>query len=146
MLNCQDIANYFLSLINEDDGDTISNMQLQKLVYFAQGFHLALYNNTLFNEPIEAWTYGPVVPILYHSYKDCTGNAIPKPTEVNLDVYTDEVRELLNEIHSVYGQYSAWKLSEITHQHPTWKNHYNNSDKIINTQELQDFFKTLIRD
>lgn len=147
MLSCHDIANYFLSLINEDDGDTISNMQLQKLVYFSQGFYLALYDMSLFIEPIEAWTYGPVTPELYRKYKPYEGNSLPKPTGIILENYDDKVKKLLDEIYVVYGQYSAWKLSEITHQHPTWKNHYQGTgdSKTIPTQELQEFFKTLIR-
>jgi uncharacterized phage-associated protein len=145
MLNCSEVANYFLSLINEDDEDTISNMQLQKLVYFSQGFYLALYDEPLFEEPIEAWTYGPVVPSLYHDYKNYQGRSLPKPENICLEIYEDKIRELLDEIYVVYGQYSAWKLSEITHQHPTWKNHYlNTNDKTIPKQELQRFFKTLI--
>jgi uncharacterized phage-associated protein len=62
MLSCHDVAKYFLSLTDEDAGDLISNLKLQKLVYYAQGFHLALYDELLFEETIEAWTHGPVIP------------------------------------------------------------------------------------
>ena len=62
-------AKYFLAQASEDAGDLISNLKLQKLVYYAQGFHLALYDEPLFLEAIEAWTHGPVVPDLYRHYK-----------------------------------------------------------------------------
>ena len=48
MCSSDDRARYFLTQINEDDGDLISNMKLQKLVYYAQGFHLALYDKPHF--------------------------------------------------------------------------------------------------
>jgi uncharacterized phage-associated protein len=51
MLNCDDVAKYFLAQASEDAGDLISNLKLQKLVYYAQGFHLALYDTPLFPEP-----------------------------------------------------------------------------------------------
>jgi uncharacterized phage-associated protein len=144
-LKCNDVADYFLSLINEDDGDTISNMQLQKLVYLAQGFYLALYSEVLFKEAIEAWTYGPVVPDLYHQYKEHKSGSLPKPKYLNFEIYSDKVKALLNEIYNKYGQYSAWKLSQITHEHPTWKNYYKSEDsKIIPQKDLEIFFKTLL--
>ena len=66
MISCQDVANYFLSLCDEDAGDLISNLKLQKLVYYAQGFHLAISGEPLFDEKIMAWEHGPVIPQLYH--------------------------------------------------------------------------------
>ncbi len=64
-----DVAEYFLSLADEEAGDFLSNLKLQKLVYYAQGFHLALFNRPLFMAAIHAWQHGPVVPELYHAYK-----------------------------------------------------------------------------
>lgn len=55
MLTCFDAADYFLSKIDEDAGDVITNLKLQKLVYYAQGFSLALCGRPLFAERIEAW-------------------------------------------------------------------------------------------
>ncbi|OQY42717.1 MAG: hypothetical protein B6240_13665 [Desulfobacteraceae bacterium 4572_87] len=57
-------------MLDEEAGDLISNLKLQKLVYYAQGFYLALYDEPLFNEPIEAWTHGPVIRELYRSYNE----------------------------------------------------------------------------
>ena len=65
-LSCHDVAQYFLAQMDEDAGDLISNLKLQKLVYYAQGFALALHGRPLFRERVEAWTHGaPVVPELY---------------------------------------------------------------------------------
>ncbi|MGA8142178.1 MAG: type II toxin-antitoxin system antitoxin SocA domain-containing protein, partial [Desulfobaccales bacterium] len=77
MISCVDVAKYFLSLTDEESGELISNLKLQKLVYYAQGFHLVFYDTPLFSERIEAWTYGPVVPDLYHEYKSHGPCSIP---------------------------------------------------------------------
>lgn len=146
MLTCFDIARYFLTLTDEESGDAISNLKLQKLVYYAQGFHLALHSKPLFNESIEAWMHGPVIPELYHHYKEHGATPIPKPMDLDFSVYSDEVKELLDEVYMVYGQYSAWKLRELTHDEPTWKNNYQSLDKTISHQEMISYFKTLVND
>ena len=61
-----DIANKLLShAANNGEGELMSNMKLQKMLYYQQGFHLAYFNTPLFEENIEAWMYGPVVPCVY---------------------------------------------------------------------------------
>ncbi|KAM3114203.1 Panacea domain-containing protein [Phormidesmis sp. 146-33] len=145
MLSCHDVANYFLSLTDEDAGDLISNLKLQKLVHYAQGFHLALYDKPLFDEAIEAWTHGPVVPELYHAYKDFGANAIPRPNDVDFSIYDQQTRELLDEVYQVYGQFSAWKLRNMTHDEPPWRNAFNNGG-IITQNSLKEFFKTQLID
>ena len=57
-LTCLDVAEYFLSKSEVDAGDVITNLKLQKLVYYAQGFSLAINNRPLFNEQIRAWQHG----------------------------------------------------------------------------------------
>ena len=58
------IANFFL-----ENHKSISPMKLQKLVYFAHGWNLAISNNPLIKEPIEAWDYGPVISTIYNEFK-----------------------------------------------------------------------------
>ena len=64
-----DVANYFLSIPEYED---LTNLKLQKLVYYAQGIHLAIYGKPLFNEAIKAWEHGPVVPELYRKNNSIT--------------------------------------------------------------------------
>lgn len=70
MCKCTDVAKYFLSLQGNDAGDAISNMKLQKLLYYAQGFALALLDKPLFDEDFEAWAHGPVLRCIYNKYKN----------------------------------------------------------------------------
>lgn len=142
-LSCFDVANYFLAQQSEDAGDLISNLKLQKLVYYAQGCHLALFDAPLFQEPIEAWMHGPVVPELYRLYKQCGAGPIPTPKGVDFSGLDEETQELLDEVYSVYGQFSAWKLREMTHGEQPWKEAA--PDQAVITQaSMQKFFKTLV--
>lgn len=143
-LSCYDIADYFLAQTDEDAGDLISNLKLQKIVYYAQGFYLALYNKPLFDEKIEAWTHGAVVPDLYHHFKTCGSNPIPTPVDIDFSIFNQETSELLDEVYEVYGQYSAWRLRDMVHSEPPWKNAFNRIDKTITDEEMKAYFKTLI--
>lgn len=68
MVKPQDVADYFIWLAN-DSGSFISNLKLQKLVYYAQAWYLAIYGQSLFDEDFEAWVHGPIIPSLYQKYK-----------------------------------------------------------------------------
>lgn len=145
MLTCHDVAKYFLSLADSEAGDLISNLKLQKLIYYAQGFHLAIFDEPLFDERIEAWTHGPVVPDLYHAYKGYGSDAIPCPDEIDLDKYSIAHRELLDEVYKVFGQFSAWKLRNMTHEESPWVNAAPYQG-VISHEDMKEYFKTQIVD
>lgn len=143
MLSCFDVARYFLALVDEDAGDSLSNLKLQKLVYYAQGYHLAFYDTPLFEERIEAWQHGPVVPALYHAFKKFGAGPVQMDGEIDLNKYPPEVRELLDEVYSVYGQFSAVRLRNITHLEPPWAGVLNGS--IISHDSMREYFKTQLK-
>ena len=87
MATAKDVAQYLLKLDEQHGGEGISNLKLQKLAYYSQGFFGAIYDKPLFNERVEAWTYGPVIPELYHEYKCHGSNLLPStgiPNETSL--------------------------------------------------------------
>lgn len=143
MTTASNVAKYFLTLSQPDEGDYISNLKLQKLVYYAQGFHVALFNKPLFDEPIHAWEHGPVVKSLYHEYKEYGSNAIPIPVGFDCAAhFSNDELELLNEVWNVYGQFSAWKLRNMTHEEPPWKEAVEGAE--ISRDSLRSYFKTLV--
>lgn len=144
MASVFDVAKYILSLSDEDVGDLISNLKLQKLVYYSQGFHLAMHNRPLFTESIEAWDHGPVSPLLYSAYREYGGGAIPKPVDFDNSHLTQDEKELLEEVYEVYGQFSAWKLRNMTHDEAPWNN-TNRSEEITHRQ-MRDYFLTQLND
>jgi len=147
MPSALDVAKFFLAQASEDAGDLVSNLKLQKLVYYAQGFHLALFDRPLFDEQVEAWTHGPVVPAVYHHYKHHGSGSIPFPEDFNPEVFSDEQAELLNEVQQIYGQYSAWRLREMTHEESPWKDNFQAGalNLVIPNDDLQAFFKGLLK-
>lgn len=138
MVPVLDVANYFLLKADVDAGDAISNLKLQKLLYYAQGFTLALTGAPLFNEPILAWAHGPVVKVIYHTFKEHGANGIPAlETRPEFDA---NISGILDEVYNVYGQFSAWKLRNMTHAEPPWKDTELSAE--ISHDKLSAYFKT----
>ena len=140
MLSCHDVARYFLALTNEDEGDLISNLKLQKLLYYAQGLHLALHDAPLFPERIEAWHHGPVVPEVYQAFQSHGSGALPRPEGIDFSIYDEPTRSVLDEVYAVFGQFSAWKLASMTHEEEPWRAARVGGE--ITQEALQAFFKT----
>jgi uncharacterized phage-associated protein len=143
ILSAQDVARYFLAIVDEDAGDNMTHLKLQKLLYYAQGFHLAMHEGEpLFEEPIEAWDHGPVVAHVYQAFKHYANDPIERPESFDPQDYAPEVRELLDAVYRVYGQFTAWKLRDLTHEEPPWRDTPRNGE--IDRQSLREFFQTLI--
>jgi len=121
--NAQDVARYLL-VTQDPNGERITNLKLQKLVYFAQGFYLGWRGRPLFSESIKAWAHGPVVPALWHEYRQYGSNPLPLPTSPPSGFTSDE-RAVLDSVTRAYGGYSAWDLREITHREPPWVEAFN---------------------
>ena len=137
------IARFFLSLTDPEDND-ISNLKLQKLCYYAQGLCTAMRGLSLFSDRIEAWDHGPVVPNLYHAYKQYGSQPIPAVTDFDAQQITAADRRALYDIYEYYGQYPAWRLRNMTHDEPPWANAAEKPNKEITIDELVDYFKQYI--
>ncbi|TGO02412.1 hypothetical protein PN36_25580 [Candidatus Thiomargarita nelsonii] len=145
MLNVHNVANYFLLKGDNEEESGICNLKLQKLLYYAQGFYLALFEQPLFDSKIEAWRHGPVCPELYHKYKNHGRNLIPAPPDFKpTSVLSHEQIEFLDEVYDVFGQFSAWKLRNMTHDEPPWAGNEINASE-ISVEELADYFKTRVK-
>jgi len=142
MANVLDVAKLFIRLGDDEDG--ISNLKLQKLVYYAQGYYLALYDKPLFDDNIEAWAHGPVVPFLYHKFKDFGSNSIDdNPKFSPHTCLTKPEIAHIEEIYNVFGQFSAWKLRNMTHEESPWIKHEAFAD-VIPQKELKEYFDTRV--
>lgn len=135
-----DIANKIISKTDLEHGDTISNLKLQKMMYYQQGFHLAYFGTPLFDEDIVAWQYGPVVPSVYKEYKSFESNSISTSKEgISL---SDDEEELFNNVYEEYNQFSAVALMKMTHEETPWKTTEINS--VISRDKMAAYFKTQI--
>jgi uncharacterized phage-associated protein len=122
------VANEFLHLAHRD-GQTITPLKMQKLVYFAHGWHLAITGKPLISEPIQAWQYGPVISSLYQIFKEAGSNPITFAASVPIqngfiaakldregsagDVAI--ARKIIERVWNQYGKYTAAQLTTLTH-------------------------------
>lgn len=139
----EDVANFILILGNQyDDGDPISPLKLQKLLYYCQGIHLAAYDCPLFDEDIEAWEHGPVVVSIWYKYREYGNRAINAPSVV-VSSLADIQKRLVEKVYDAYGQYTAWKLRNLTHQNGPWKQTRRN--RVISHEAMRLHFINRIR-
>lgn len=141
-MSAKDVAKWFLAynreMMNEGDAEYIPNLKLQKLLYYAQGCFLALRDQALFDDPIVAWKHGPVVENVYHLYKENGANGIVFDEKFDFSKIDDDVETILEEVYDVFGQYSAWKLRNMTHNETPWKS--TNQNSIIPNETIKDYF------
>ena len=155
------IANAFLERAKRD-GISLTNMKLQKLLYFAQGHSFGLRGKRLIDDDCQAWQYGPVYPSVYRAFScfgagPITGLAVD---ESDIDwIFNDDpgvqppivatpknkdVNRFLDAVWSAYKDKSAVRLSEMSHvSNGPWAKARATGDRgaIINVDEIADYFK-----
>jgi len=157
------VANYFINKSMEAR-QSITPMQLQKLVYFAHGWSLGLGRGPLIDEPVYAWKFGPVIDSIYHEFKAFGNNSIPeKASFLQRDdksgrwvTITPEIPEndeltklLLDAIWDKYGRLSGFTLSQLSHTpEGPWASVWNKSkDKFrdeIPQKDIQAYFENAL--
>lgn len=137
------VAKWFLAynrIAAADDGaEYISNLKLQKLLYYAQGCFLAATGSPIFSDDIVAWQHGPVVESVYHEYKSNGANGIIFDEDFDFLQFNRDENDLLQEVYNTFGQYSAWKLRDMTHSETPWRVTPQNS--VIPQDVIRDYFK-----
>lgn len=114
MATAHDVAAYILGQL----GPT-SAMKLQKLVYYSQAWSLVWDEAPLFDERIEAWAHGPVIPELYQHHRgQFVVDHWPHGDAANL---SETQRESVGAVCEYYGDKTAQWLSDLTHQEDPWK-------------------------
>lgn len=157
MLSPKSIANYFLEIAAKN-GEVMTPMKLQKLVYYAHGWYAGYTQQPLINESVEAWQYGPVIPSLYHEFKRFGSGAIkgkafdlepfamaevPTPSDPN-------IRQFLDNVWNSYGKYTGIALSEMTHAggspwHKTWEKCKGMKSTDIPFEIIRDHFAEVVQ-
>lgn len=146
--NANAVADYLLCFAHEH-GDLISNLKLQKLVYYAQAWFLALNeNDQLIDEDFEAWVHGPVQPALYRRFRANRWNPINvDPEKPELD---NDIESFLNEVIDVYWGFSAYELERLTHAEDPWNEARGDipvdelSNAVISTESIKAYYSNLL--
>lgn len=143
---------------------SLSPMKLQKLIYLAHGWRLAIKNEPLVDETFQAWDYGPVLPSVYHEFKCfgkspvdlearrayvCNGENIILPIRLT-EEGEEDVRELVRKILDVYGDWTPNELSSDSHVvgGPWDRARKRHGEKkrgvVIPDSDIQDYFNAMI--
>lgn len=141
VMDARDIADYLLAKIDTEAGDSITNLKLQKVLYYAQGWALAVLGKPLFDEEVEAWKYGPVVPSIYHAFKKFGDGAI-MPNEDAKGLLPTDIATLIDQVWNRYGDMSGLALMRQTHREAPWHDAYDPdaASKPIAKADMQAFF------
>lgn len=146
MATARDVARYVVRYFQEA-GDPVTNLKLQKLLYYVQGWHLALKGTPAFNDRLEAWIHGPVQPGVYGMYKALRWN--PITVESDCPKLDDELKGHVDEVLKVYGVESGYQLERRTHTEPPWiqaRGHLppdQESTAVISPTSMKDYFSSL---
>lgn len=136
------VANYFIQLAAaEIEREFLTHLQIQKLLYYAQGWSLALRNKPMFDSPIKAWPHGPVTPDVYFHLKSWRGNPITAdPGRLDVALLDSEDQYFTRTVWNQYKKFSAIKLRQKTHAERPWKE--TRPKNIISHETMKKFFET----
>ncbi len=143
------VADYFLSFSREH-GDYLTNLKLQKMVFYAQAWYLAIFEKPLFDADFQAWVHGPVCPELYQRFKECRWSPISE--NIDVPVLPDHIKDFLTQVFESYGQYSAYQLEQMTHQESPWLEARGcipldeNSSSVITKESMRNFYSAQIEE
>ena len=149
IFNAATVAKYFIWKAHQES-KPITNKKLQKLVYYAQAWNLAVNDKPLFGDDIEAWVHGPTVRALYEEFKTFGYNPI------NVKVNKSEIQalikdKLLNEVWEIYGKYDGNYLEALTHNEAPWQKAREGLDIdeessiVISQKSMKEYYKKLLK-
>jgi uncharacterized phage-associated protein len=117
-----DVARYLVYLAAcESEPEFLTHLRLQKLLYYVQGWSLALRGRAMFSERIEAWAHGPVVPSVYPKFAEYGDKPISPENMLVSQVLSKDDRELIESVWESYKVYSSSSLRTMTHSEAPWK-------------------------
>lgn len=135
-----------------EEGSPVTQMKLQKLVFFAHGIHLAQYGEPLIDEKFQAWKFGPVVRDIYTSYRFYGSEPISDTLWIfrsdildkELDELSTKVKDTVSTTWNTLKSFNASQLSNWTHKVGSpWQKVYVEGEKDIDipNAEIQEYFK-----
>jgi uncharacterized phage-associated protein len=148
MITANTVVEYFLALANEIE-EPITNMKLNKLVYYAQAWHLAIFDTPFFKDEIEAWVHGPVVRSVYDTYSQFKWmpiNIETQPSEKIRQQFSPDQQDILDDIVEIYFPDTAYSLEQLTHSEDPWifarmgLAPYETSTNVITWESMKSYY------
>lgn len=140
------VANEFIRLA-ETQGKQLTNMQLQKLVFIAQGYFLAIHGTPLHLHNTHAWQWGPVIPKLYKSLQKYGSDFVTELLQSDDEIAPNSKEaEVINAVLENYGHYTGGQLSALTHRPNTpWSETWNKKQfSVIDLDLIAKHYKGLV--
>ncbi|MED3536220.1 type II toxin-antitoxin system antitoxin SocA domain-containing protein [Bacillus toyonensis] len=139
MAEVRNVAKYFIHLSEESTPYAITPLKLQKLLYYAQGFHLRDTGYPLFNDNLLAWAHGPVVRDIYDDYRHLGYFTIKsEPFYITNHELTNEEIETIENVWEEYGHLDGKLLEELTHQEDPWL--FTHRNEVIDIDLIREYF------
>jgi uncharacterized phage-associated protein len=136
----------FLLTDSRRKGDVVTNLKLQKLLYYAQAWYLARFDLPIFQEDFEAWIRGPVLPSQYHRFKSSEWRPIQDDIRAPQSLPPKLAKHLLS-IIATFGVETATALEMMTHQEGPWLRARRNvphnapSRALITKISMKDYYR-----
>lgn len=147
--NSISVANYIINQTIEMDSP-VSNLKLQKLLYYVQVASLVDNKIPMFDDEISAWKYGPVVETIYHIFKRFVDKPIDEAVDEAELLFWDDSskpieigvkdRNLIDKVITSYRNYSAISLVKKTHREDPWKNAFYNGKNYIANEDMERYY------
>ena len=146
MYDALHIANEFIRLGHQHDYP-LTNLQIQKLVYFAHARLLGLHGTPLITQNVRAWEHGPVVRELYDSLKHCGKEPVQDTIPVKGSFAPDlRVRDIIRWSFDGYAQLNPFDLSKLTHMPDgPWDKARKSSTEIISPASIEKYYMVIWR-
>lgn len=137
-MKAMEVANFFIKVGSQGEGNEMTNARINKLLYFAQGWSLATRGKPLFDEDIEAWKFGPVVRDVYRTFNYSGRNPIVETADdFDLNNIPEDDFRLMLDVFTNYMNDSTSALIYKTHEKGTpWDMVYNENEKVVIPNEL----------
>lgn len=121
----------------------VTNLSLNKILYFANMFYLGTKGTPLLDEQFEAWMYGPVLPRLYNKLKMYGAQSIPNRFYGVSDIEDQKIAEFLKNIASRLLILEPWKLVSLTHsKNGAWAKNYDpRFNSVISNKDILEEYK-----
>ncbi|MFQ1931017.1 Panacea domain-containing protein [Aeromonas veronii] len=134
-----DVATYLI----QQSEIGITHRELQKILYYAQGFYLAKNNEPLFEGEFDAWKFGPVNTSVWSRFKSFGYNPLHVSSEAEPRSLDSEKKAFLSAILGAFLVLGQSKLIDISHTDYTWKGNYiPGINKRIPQEEIKNFFSS----
>ena len=127
MVNALELSSYILK--NSVKG--LSNLELQKILYFTELAYIKKFNKHLIIDDFAAWQYGPIIRSVYYEYRNYGANSIDKPEDESLSrQLTKEELEVIDSTIIECNSKSYWELVEKSNSFKGGKKEVINKDLI----------------